>query len=215
VTVLDANASIQAEEATFRAAFRQLYGDVIRYVPNAEVVAVDSVNRRVETTAGTWAADVLNIIPNHRAPALLRDSGLTQGGPWAPVDVTTYESRVSGFEDVYIVGDAQGSRQPKSGHIANAQAKVCADAIMRKAAGLTTQSAERLANITTNSACFSPVSFSEAAWLTAVFRYNANLGEAGDMEPVPASFGASDGWDSESYRDMYDWASNLLSDTFV
>jgi hypothetical protein len=52
----------------------------------------------------------------------------------------------------------------------------------------------------------------EAAWLTAVFRYNATLG---DMELAPNSLGASEGWDRESYRDMYTWASNLFSDTFV
>ncbi|MDB4476193.1 NAD(P)/FAD-dependent oxidoreductase [bacterium] len=212
VVVLDANGGIQAEKATFTAAFNDLYGDVIKYVPDAKLLSVDSRNRGVETTAGSYAGDVLNVIPNHRAPALLRDAGLTDGGPWALVDPVTYESSLEGFDDIYVIGDAQATGQPKSAHMANAQAKVCADAIVRKASGLATHSVERLDNITTNSACFSPVSFSEAAWLTAVFRYNQT---AQAMELAPNSLGASEGWDRESYRDMYDWANNLFSDTFV
>jgi NADPH-dependent 2,4-dienoyl-CoA reductase/sulfur reductase-like enzyme len=212
VVVLDANSGIQAEKDTFTAAFTRLYGDIIHYVPNAELNAVDALNRSVQTTAGSYAADVLNVIPRHRAPALLRDAGLTAGGAWAPVDPATYESRVAGMQDIYVIGDAQGTGQPKSAHMANAQAKVCADAVIRKASGLPTHTAERLANITTNSACFSPVSFSEAAWLTAVFRYNQS---AAAMELVPESFGASQGWDRGNYRQMYTWARNLFSDTFV
>lgn len=212
VIVLDGNSDIQAEKETFTAAFTRLYGDIIEYIPNAKLLSVDSVNRSVETSAGTFAGDVVNVIPNHRAPEWLRASGLTGTGDWAPVDPVSYESKLAGFTDVHVIGDAQTSGQPKSGHVANAQAKVCADAILRRSAGLATHSAERLANITTNSACFSPVSFREASWLTAVFRYNPGTGL---MEAVPESFGASDGWNSENHEDMYDWASNLLSDTFV
>ncbi|MFT4768294.1 MAG: sulfide dehydrogenase [flavocytochrome c] flavoprotein subunit [Glaciecola sp.] len=212
VVVLDANSGIQAEKATFTAAFNNLYGDVIQYVPNAELLSVDALNRGVETTAGAYACEVLNVIPNHRAPALLRDAGLTDGGSWALVDPVTFESRVPGLDDIYVIGDAQATGQPKSAHMANAQAKVCADAILRKASGSPTHSTERLANVTTNSACFSPVSFNEAAWLTAVFRYNQT---AQAMELAPNSLGASEGWDRESYGDMYDWANNLFSDTFV
>jgi NADPH-dependent 2,4-dienoyl-CoA reductase/sulfur reductase-like enzyme len=220
VLVLDANDRIQAEEATFTAAFNDLYGDIIEYRPSEEVLSVDSDARSVTTSLGTYFPKVLNVIPNHRAPALLRDAGLTQGSSearWAPVDPVTYESTVPGADDVYVIGDAQATGQPKSGHMANAQAKVCADAIVRKNAGLMTHTQERLLNITTNSACFSPVSFDEASWLTAVFRYNSSGGASGSgaMELVPESFGASEGWSRENYREMFTWASNLFSDTFV
>ena len=65
VVVLDANSDIQAEKETFSAAFNGLYGDIIEYVPNAQLLSVDSVNRSVETTAGSYTGDVLNVIPNH------------------------------------------------------------------------------------------------------------------------------------------------------
>ena len=37
----------------------------------------------------------------------------------------------------YVIGDANDSGQPKSGHMANSQAKVCADAIIRYVADAT------------------------------------------------------------------------------
>ncbi|EED35823.1 sulfide dehydrogenase (flavocytochrome c) flavoprotein chain [Luminiphilus syltensis NOR5-1B] len=211
VTVLDANEDIQAEKATFTAAFEELYGDIIDYRRGVKITRIDSDNRTAYTTVGAFSGDVLNVIPNHQAPAILRNAGLVPTGDrWAPVDPVTYESALIG--GIYVIGDAQATSQPKSAHMANAQAKVCADAIIRKTAGLATHASERINNLTTNSACFSPVNFNEAAWLTAVFRYNT---ASRLMELAPNSLGASEGWDRESYDDMYTWASNLFSDTFV
>jgi hypothetical protein len=111
-----------------------------------------------------------------------------------------------------VIGDSQNTGQPKSGHMANAQAKVCADAIVRRAAGMPVDSEERLANITTNSACFSPINSSEASWLTAVFRYDP---ETGKMGLVQDSLGEAHNWNSENYRDMFSWSENLFADTFM
>ncbi|MEJ2530130.1 MAG: FAD/NAD(P)-binding oxidoreductase [Gammaproteobacteria bacterium] len=168
VVVLDANPGIQAEANTFTRAFNDLYGNIIQYVPNAGVQSVDSTGGNVYTDAGQFHGDVLNIIPNNQATKFVRDSGLTDGGRWAPVDPTTYESTVSGFAGIHIIGDSQGSSAPKSGHMANAEAKVCADAIIRILSGLPTDSDERLANITTNSACYSPITRDQASWLTGM-----------------------------------------------
>jgi hypothetical protein len=95
--------------------------------------------------------------------------------------------------------------------MANSQAKVCADAITRRAAGLPVDTAERLANITTNSACFSPITATEASWLTAVFRYNVDTRAMG---LVPGSLGEARRWNSENFRDMFSWSENLFADTF-
>jgi hypothetical protein len=95
--------------------------------------------------------------------------------------------------------------------MANAQAKICADAILRRAAGDSLDSDERLDNLTTNSACFSPINANEASWLTAVFRYNR---ETGNMGLVPDSLGEAHNWNSENYRDMFSWSENLFADTF-
>ena len=211
VVVLDANDGIQAEKHTFEQAFYGLYGDIVEYVPNAHVVEVDSTNREVTTSAGTWRGDVLNVIPRHGATQLLVDSEITGDSRWAPVNPVTYGLQTPGFPGVYAIGDAQGTGQPKSGHMANAQAKVCADAIVRIAAGLSAETDERLNNITTNSACFSPITSDEASWLTAVFKYNRSTGKMG---LVPGSLGESDQWNSENYQDMFAWSENLFADTF-
>lgn len=211
VVVLDANDGIQAEKETFNRAFTELYGDIIEYIPGAQVVSVDSGIREVTTTKGSYRGDVLNVIPRHGAQQLLVRSGLTAGGRWAPVDPVTYESSLHDFAGVYVIGDAQGTGQPKSGHMANSQAKVCADAIVRTVAGLPTHGDERLNNITTNSACFSPITSDEASWLTAVFRYQRG---SGNMALVEGSLGEAHQWNSENYEDMFSWSENLWADTF-
>ena len=163
----------------------------------------------METSLGDFAGEVINIIPTQRAGGLVRKAGLTDGGFWAPVDVTTYESSLAGYEDIHIIGDAQGSGQPKSAHMANAQAKICADAILRKVASQPTNHPERLQNITTNSACYSPITRNTASWLTAVFQYDmdsnaralAQIAEAGE-------------WTRDNYSEMFDWANNLFGDTW-
>lgn len=209
VVVLDANPGIQAEAETFGRAFSDLYGDTVEYYTDAELLSVDSATNSVETSLGVFTGDVVNIIPVHRATDLIRNAGLTAGGPWAPVDVTTYESQVTGFEGVHVIGDSQGSSQPKSAHMANAEAKVCADAILRRIAGTPTDSAERLDNLTTNSACYSPITYSEASYLTAVYRYNQ-----ADGQMALSHVGEAGRWNRGNFRDMFDWSDNLFADTF-
>lgn len=222
VIVLDANNGIQAEKETFTRAFNELYGDIIDYRPLERVVAIDQSSNTVYTKMldesgeeigdGTARGHVVNIIPRHGAPNLLTRSGLTDGGRWAPVDPTTYGSTLEQFANVYVIGDSQATSQPKSGHMANAQAKVCADAVVRRATSMPVDSSERLENITTNSACFSPINAREASWLTAVYRYNQ---ETGNMALVPGSLGEAEQWNSENYQDMFKWSQNLFGDTFM
>ena len=221
VVVLDANDGIQAEKETFTRAFTGLYGDIIEYRPLERVTGVVPESKTVYTekldaqgnrvSEDSASGKVVNLIPRHGAPGLLVSSGLTAGSRWAPVDPVTYGSTLEQFPGVYVIGDSQGTAQPKSGHMANSQAKVCADAIIRRAAGLPVDSDERLDNITTNSACFSPITATQASWLTAVYRYNR---DAGQMALVPGSLGEAHSWNSEHFEEMFDWSQNLFADTF-
>lgn len=210
VIVLDANSGIQAEKETFSRAFNDLYGNILQYVPDAEISSVNSSSGTVHTSAGTFQGNVLNVIPENQATSVVRNSGLTNGGKWAPVDPTTYESTLPGFEGVHVIGDSQNTNQPKSAHMANAQAKICADAILRLLSGLPTDSAERLSNLTTNSACYSPITSTQASWLTANFSYNGNYDQ---MQLT--HIGEAEKWDSENYQEMFVWASNLFTDCFA
>ena len=96
--------------------------------------------------------------------------------------------------------------------MANAQAKVCADAILRRLDGRPVDGAERAANITTNSACFSPITRDEASWLTAVYAYDPG---SEVMKLVPGSLGGAGDWNSESYEDMFTWSSICFRPLFV
>jgi hypothetical protein len=171
---------------------------------------VDSATKTVYTSAGEFSGDVVNIIPEQQATSLIVDAGLTDtNGRWAPVDPLTYESTEHGFEGVHVIGDSQGTKQPKSAHMANSQAKICADAIVRSLSGFPTDSDERMENITTNSACYSPVSYDEASWLTANFYYDKYTGEM-----ALRHIGEAEKWSRGSYREMHAWAENLFHDSF-
>ncbi|MCG6904425.1 MAG: NAD(P)/FAD-dependent oxidoreductase [Rhodobacter sp.] len=212
VVVLDANAGIQATKVSFTRAFNELYSGIIDYRPNVEVESVEAGAGLVHTNAGTFRGDVINIIPTHRASALVRRAGaVPKGSKWAPVDPLSYASTLAGYENIHVIGDSQGTGQPKSGHMANAQAKVCADAILRILAGESIDTLARVRAVTTNSACFSPITADEASWLTAVFAYDETTGE---MRVVPGSLAESGGWSRENYREMFDWSNNLWTDTF-
>jgi sulfide dehydrogenase [flavocytochrome c] flavoprotein subunit len=212
VTVLDANPDIQAERATFNRAFFDLYSDIIDYRTNVILDGVDSDTGAVYTLAEAFQGDVVNILPTHRASGLVRKAGLVpKGSNWAPVDPLSYESTLDGFENVHVIGDSQGTGQPKSGHMANAQAKICADAILRLLNDEPIDTPERMASVTTNSACFSPITLDEASWLTAAFAYDV---ETDQMRLVQGSLAEARSWSRGNFRDMYDWADNLWADTF-
>lgn len=203
VVVLDANPSITAEPTIFGNAFAE-YG--VQYVPNAVLTAVDSDLRIAYTSMGDFMGDVLNVIPPHSAGSIVLQSGLANvGGRWAGVNPLSYESTV--VPNIHVIGDSQGTGQPKAGHIANAEAKVCADAVLRLLSG-----GQPYAAPITNSACYSPISASSASWLTAVFAYDQ---ASGTMKLVPESFGAAAAPSNQNYNRMFDWTTNLFNDTFA
>jgi NADPH-dependent 2,4-dienoyl-CoA reductase/sulfur reductase-like enzyme len=203
VVVLDANAAITAEPVIFGAAFTS-YG--VQYVPNATLQGVDSDAKIAHTSAGDFKADVLNVIPPQSAGSLVLQSGLANvGGRWAGVNPLSYES--TAVPNIHIIGDSQGTGQPKAGHIANAEAKVCADAILRLLSG-----SQPYAAPVTNSACYSPISATTASWLTGVYAYDQ---ASGTMKVVPESFGAAAAPSTKNYSRMFDWTTNLFNDTFA
>lgn len=215
VTVLDANPDIVAEKHTFDTAFRTIYKDIIEYRPGTAISSIDSANLKVNGIQGR----VVNIIAPHSAPALLQKAGLTNGGQWAPVNPLTYESTAAGFvgTGIHVIGDScTAPVQPKSGHMANSQAKVCADAIVRYFQNFNPLTdTDRTKNITTNSACYSPITYSEASWLTANYRYDLDSASPTYKQMKLINLGEAPRWDGESFEDMFTWASNLFTDSFT
>ncbi|MEY5098389.1 MAG: hypothetical protein RJA36_1108 [Pseudomonadota bacterium] len=181
IIVLDANPGISAEPENFGYAFSTLYPDVLQYVPNAKVVSVDSPSGSVTadvTTAGVttrqqFASNVLNVIPPHRAGAIVQLAGLANlsDKPFAQVWPYSFESVEK--PGLHVIGDshrtsgAGGTGLPMAGHVGNQGAKICASAIVSLFAGKSVDTAFMAAN----SACYSPVSSTLASWLTAVYHY--------------------------------------------
>ncbi len=207
--VLDANPDFVAEKGNFASAFQGLHAGVIEYHTNAEVTQVDPATMTLTTTAGPVRGDVVNLIPRQRAGHLVAATGLNNanGGRFAGVNVLSYVSTVAGADKLHVIGDASATTQPKAGHIANQEAKVCADAIVRLLGGGAPDPAP-----VTNSACYSTITMSQAAWLTAVFQYDA---ATASMTTVPAASGASAGWNTENFREMNKWFTALMADSFA
>lgn len=205
--VLDANADFVVERDNFQRAFFELHADVIEYRTSVVIDHVDPATRTLFTNTGNVTADVVNLIPQQRAGALIAKAGLANatGGRFAGVDVLSYESTVAA--GVHVLGDSSATTQPKAGHIANQEAKVCADALVRLFAGGQPDPAP-----VTNSACYSTITMSKASWLTAVFQYDPATRL---MTPVTAASKASLGWNADQFEQMQTWFHALMADTFA
>jgi sulfide:quinone oxidoreductase len=102
----------------------------IRYHPEHQVTTVDVDARQIAFANGARAEfDLLIYVPPHRAPAVVRDAGLTGESGWVPVDRATFETR---FPAVYAIGDVttvpltMGKPLPKAGVFAHGEAEVVA-----------------------------------------------------------------------------------------
>lgn len=210
VIVLDAQADIAIEADMFHALYSE-FG--VEYRPNIEVLSVNSGdaegNERSITfsqaggIAETIEADVINLIPDHKAGSIIFDAGLNVDN-WAPINPLTYESTLAGKEGIHIIGDSQATAQVKGGQTANAQAKVCADAILRIMAGDLPY-----ATPITTVGCSAPVTQTKVNWAGKAWRYNS---ESGVMEVSAGNVAAEPSEDN--LEPMLKWANNLFADTW-
>lgn len=137
ILILDAKNNF-SKQTLFMDAWKELYGDMIEWVPankDGNVIRVDAKNLTVETEFNVkHQAAVLNVIPPQYAGLIAQRAGVTNKSGWVPVHAQTFES--SQVPDIYVVGDATiAAPMPKSGFCANAQGKVVAAAIVNALAG--------------------------------------------------------------------------------
>ncbi|HSH84645.1 MAG TPA: FCSD flavin-binding domain-containing protein [Guyparkeria sp.] len=89
------------------------------------ILSVDPDAMTVTAEAGTFQADMINIIPPLKAAQFAIDQDLVDDTGWCPVDPMTFES--TRHADVHVIGDSCiAGDMPKSGYAANSQAKVLA-----------------------------------------------------------------------------------------
>jgi sulfide dehydrogenase [flavocytochrome c] flavoprotein chain len=228
VLVLDENPVIQAERHTFETAFNQIHAGTIRYESGVSHIAIQPATRSLtySDAVGTtqWVqARVINPIAPHRAEGSqlggwMAAAGLNNSddGRWAKVNVLNYASTAPGAGEIHVIGDAASCGLPKAGHVANQEAKICADAIVRAFLGTPPDPAP-----VANSACYSPITASTASWLTAVYQYDPTDGKMkvasnggklvvnGQMSTATESAVI----DSDNFKDMGTWFKTLMQDT--
>jgi sulfide:quinone oxidoreductase len=108
----------------------------IEYVPNQQIVEIDTRNHEVQlASGGSIPYDLFVGIPVHRVPQVVESSGLAVKG-WVPVEKTNLATR---FQGVYAVGDVTALPMAKAGVFAEAAARVVADDIAARLRGDTLQ----------------------------------------------------------------------------
>ncbi len=145
IVILDPKPRIAPITAGYRAAFEELYPDIVTHVPNARVKSVDPYKKRISTEAGDFDFDEAIFMPPHQASDLVWKADLIgktpEGKPtgWAAVDPLIYNAK--GDPQVFVIGDSVGAispqfgHYPKSGHVANWMGKSVAQHIANQAAG--------------------------------------------------------------------------------
>ena len=234
VVVLDANPDIMAEKENFSRAFTMLYGSNLTYLPgrvvssswavpdqpggsvDVKVVVKDATGADIVMGTERHSAEVLNVIPPHRAGAIVQALGLADATGFAPVDGRSFQSTVPGKAGLHVIGDASRTALPKAGHVGNQGAKICADAIVRAFAGI-----DPYPTPTANSACFSPISSTQASWLTAIYQYEQDPASGAwrfvARDQVSGVTGATEaaGASNEQFSDMHKWYRTLMGETFA
>lgn len=204
ILIADANGAIASEAALFHRAWAELYPGLIDYRPNSKAVDVDLATGTVKLELEDVRGDVLNVLPPMKAGAIA-DPFITANRRWCEVDWLTYESIAA--RGVHILGDAvqHAPVMAKSGHMANAQAKVCAAAVAALLGGEAPNPAPTL-----TSTCYSYFSDKLAAHVATVHKYD--LVER-TMRPVPGAGGVSGVMSELEARYADEWARNIWADT--
>jgi len=207
IVVFDSNPDVASKGKLFKAAWADLYDGFIEYRPAHKVIAVDGKTRTLKFEfEDDFKADVLNVIPTMGAGNLVVDTGLANmNNRWAEVNFLNFESTQA--KDVHIVGDSiqVAPRMPKSGHMANQQAKVAAAAIVSEINDFPVNPQPVVTNT-----CYSFVNGSEVVHVASVHQY---VPEEKTFLPVQGAGGLSPGPSRLEGIYAWGWAKNIWSDT--
>jgi sulfite dehydrogenase len=208
IIILDANPDIVSKKGLFTKAWEDLYPGLIEYRPDNPVNDVDVAGMVIKTDFDNVKADVLNIVPPHRAGDIAKAAGVVNiDNRWCGVDLLTYESKV--HKNIHVIGDAIASPAgvPKSGHIANQTAKVCAAAVIALINGDRVNPEPIFANT-----CYSWVSDKEAMNVAGVYKFDA---AKQTMAAVEGTSGVSAQRSELEGRYAEAWAKNIWGDMLL
>jgi len=171
-----------SKQRLFQNGWAQLYPGMIEWVPlsqGGKVTSVDPATLTLTTEFATHKAAVANVIPPQKAGAIAAQAGVADRTGWCPVEPIAFESTLR--PNIHVLGDAAiMGGMPKSAFAANAQAKVCAAAIVSLLAGARPQ-----APILINT-CYSLVAADYGISIAGVYRP-----DKGQLTDIPGAGGTS------------------------
>jgi sulfite dehydrogenase len=177
---------------------------MIEFRGNSKAIGVDAQNRIVKTEVEEVKGDVLNVVPPQRAGDIAVKAGLiTANNRWCGVNWRTAESVA--VKDVHVIGDSTLSApgMPKSGSMANQQAKVCAAAVVAMLNGREPNPNPKIANM-----CYSFVSDDEVIHVTSVHQLDGK----NVFVPIKGAGGLSPARNTLEAKYAWAWAQNIWSD---
>jgi NADPH-dependent 2,4-dienoyl-CoA reductase/sulfur reductase-like enzyme len=207
VIILDANADVTSKGPLFKKAWAVLYPGIVEYHPNSKAIDVDWRGGKVKfEVAEDVRGDVINVLPPMRA-GRIAEPFITANRRWCEVDWLTYESKAA--NGVHLIGDALqlAPLMPKSGHMANAQAKACAGAVVALLRGQAPSAAPVLTNT-----CYSWVSGDLVIHVASVHKYDL---KDRTMKVVPGASGVSAQMNTDEIPYALNWARNIWADTLA
>ena len=205
VIILDANEDVVSKKGLFVKAWADLYKDIVEYRPNSELRDVDVATNTAVLEFAKFKADVLNVIPPQRAGDIAAKSGLKLiNRRWVDINWLSMES--TGAPGVHVLGDAifPAPSMPKSGHIANQQAKLGAAAILNMLAGDAPSATPLVMNTS-----YSYVDTRNAIHVASVHSYDA---ATRTMQPVKGAGGVSAARNEIEGKAAMGWAKNIWAD---
>ncbi len=207
VLVLDANPDVTSKGGLFKAAWKDLYAGILEYRGNAKVIGVDANTMTVKLEVEDVKADVLNVVPPHRAGDIAVKAGLiTHNNRWCDVDWRTMESKA--VKGMHVLGDATLSApgMPKSASMANNHAKIAAAAVVELLNG---RAPSQLQIINT---CYSFVSEKEAIRVSSVHQWDSGQGT---LIPVKGAGGVSAARSEPEATYAWNWARTIWADSLA
>jgi sulfide dehydrogenase [flavocytochrome c] flavoprotein subunit len=207
--VLDSK-DVFSKQRLFQNAWKELYPGLLEWVSlssGGKVASVDPTTNTLVTDFAKHEAKVANVIPPQKAGRIAERAGVADQTGWCAIDPVTFESRLQ--PNIHVIGDAAtAGGMPKSAFAANAQAKVCAAAVVKLLRD-ETPAPPKLINT-----CYSLVTPDYGISIAGVYR-PAN----GQLAEVPGSGGISQVDAPRSTRSLEatlanDWFRTITTEVF-
>ena len=209
VLILDANPDVTSKGPLFKKVWAEQYQGMVEFRGQHKAVAVDARTNTVKFEIQEEVkADVLNVLPRMSAGAIALQSGLANANNrWCHVNFLNFES--TAVKDIHVLGDAiqVAPGMPKSGHMANSQAKAAAAAIVAELNGWEVNAAPML-----NNTCYSFVDAKNVIHVASVHEYVAaektfkTVAGSGGVSSAPNALEGSFAWN---------WARTIWADTLA